>query len=304
MRRDRNYTFYIWSQNINGTSKDNSIVHIPSDIYNITEPRFFNKVDFGNGKYELLWEKPSHIEITNYTIFWCKHITDRPYRPYQCTGFLNWTIVPNNLTAYNMTVEEKPITQFAIAANTKYGSSGMTWASCTVLYNDHIGKLKNVWINKIGSDFIELQWKIDCLDKIGSVYGFVTYYCPIKSQFKRECKDGRQSNVTIKGDSSTVNMKLTNLKPYTTYRLAVAVISKHGMYSEQSDPLFNTTLEGAPSRIEDLEILNTSNTTITLAWSVPEYTNGKLRYYEIHYNNKIEKVDHQENNKDRVEVRF
>lgn len=50
-------------------------------------------------------------------------------------------------------------------------------------------------------------------------------------------------NVTIPGDSTLVHGKIENLRPYTTYRLEIAVMSKHSTFSQPSDPLFNTTLE-------------------------------------------------------------
>jgi hypothetical protein len=50
-------------------------------------------------------------------------------------GFLNWTHVPSNETFKRIHVPEDKIYQFAISANTKNASSGMVWASCTVIHN-------------------------------------------------------------------------------------------------------------------------------------------------------------------------
>lgn len=38
-------------------------------------------------------------------------------------------------------------------------------------------------------------------------------------------------------------VSITNLKPYTTYKVTIALITKHGE-GLHSDPLLNTTLEG------------------------------------------------------------
>jgi hypothetical protein len=51
-----------------------------------------------------------------------------------------------------------------------------------------VGKMKSVWINRIGSTFIELGWKLDCSDRIGTVQGFNIYYCPIVSPYNLSCK--------------------------------------------------------------------------------------------------------------------
>lgn len=54
-------------------------------LLGVKEPAAFTKIAFGDGNYELTWEKPRDITgivITNYTLFWCEHNKDRPY---QCT---------------------------------------------------------------------------------------------------------------------------------------------------------------------------------------------------------------------------
>lgn len=78
-----------------------------------------------------------------------------------------------------MTFDESLSPQFAISANTIHGSSGMSWAACTLIHNQSIGKMKNVLISNVSSTFIELGWKLDCSDQIKNVEGFIIYYCPI-----------------------------------------------------------------------------------------------------------------------------
>lgn len=180
--------------------------------------------------------------------------------------------------------------QFAISANTNKGSSGMVWASCTVIHNKVVGKMKSVWINRIGSDFIEVGWKLDCSDRIGIVEGFNIYYCPIVSPFNLNCR-GSKLNTTIKADPHTIHGVVNNLKPYTTYMLAVAVLTKSGE-GLHSDPLYNTTLEAAPTTPpQDVKITHVTNTTTNITWRAPDAMNGVLRYYEVHYNNHAQKVE-------------
>lgn len=113
-------------------------------------------------------------------------------------GYFDWIHVPGNTSVYNMTVSnEKKVYQFAISANTESSSSGMVWASCTVLHNQVLSKMKTVWINRIDSDSIEVGWKLECSDRIGIVEGFKIYYCPIVAPLNVQCKEP-QRNVTIK----------------------------------------------------------------------------------------------------------
>lgn len=210
---------------------------------------------------------------------------------FRSQGYLDWIHVSKNTTIYNMTVPEPAkVYQFAISANNKYSSSGMVWASCTVIHNNVVGKMKIVWINRIGSDFIEVGWKLDCSDRIGIVEGFKIYYCPIMSPYNLNCKEPKL-NTTIKADANTIHGVISNLKPYTTYMIAVAVLTKNGE-GLHSDPLCNTTLEAAPSvPPRDVKIINATNTTMFVTWVPPEITNGVLRYYEVYYNGFVRKVE-------------
>ncbi|XP_017766074.1 PREDICTED: cytokine receptor isoform X2 [Eufriesea mexicana] len=284
-----NYRFEIVSTNIVGTNKERAKIFVPSQYEIPHEPIAFTKIAFDGGLYELSWKPPiMNTKITNYTIFWCDNERDRPY---QCTGYLDWVHVSKNTTIYNMTVPDSDkVYQFAISANTNKGSSGMVWASCTVIHNKVVGKMKSVWINRIGSDFIEVGWKLDCSDRIGIVEGFNIYYCPIVSPYNLNCK-GPKLNTTIKADPHIIHGIVNNLKPYTTYMLAVAVLTKSGE-GLHSDPLYNTTLEAAPTTPpQDIKIINVTNTTMYITWKPPDAMNGVLRYYEVYYNRHAQKVE-------------
>jgi len=204
---------------------------------------------------------------------------------------LDWVHVPKNTTIYNITVPDPfKVYQFAISVNTERGSSGMIWSSCTVIHNKVLGKMKSVWINRIGSHFIGGGWKLDCSDRIGIIEGFNIYYCPIVSPLNVNC-NGPMLNSTIKADVRTIHGIVDNLKPYTTYMLNVAVLTKSGE-GLHSDPLYNTTLEAAPSTPPlDIRITDVSNTTMFIAWKNPTAMNGVLRYYEVYYNGQVSKVE-------------
>lgn len=153
------------------------------------------------------------------------------FKIFECDvqGYMNWTHVPRTESCHNVTVSDyKKVYQFAISANSqslprnsfsslyKPTSSGMVWASCTVMHNTGteingfithwiksnimlvylyyfyiflvVGKIKNVWVNIIGSTFMELRWKLDCSDRINSVLGFRIFYCPVVSINNSACK--------------------------------------------------------------------------------------------------------------------
>ncbi|KYQ54930.1 Cytokine receptor [Trachymyrmex zeteki] len=283
------YLFEIISTNEVGANNSRARIYVPNQKEIPHEPIAFTKIAFENGLYELSWKPPfEDHNIKNYTIFWCDNERDRPY---QCTGYLDWVHVPKNTMIYNITVPNpSKVYQFAISVNTERGSSGMIWSSCTVIHNKVLGKMKSVWINRIGSHFIEVGWKLDCSDRIGIIEGFNIYYCPIVSPMNVNC-NGPMFNSTIKADAHTIHGVVDNLKPYTTYMLSVAVLTKSGE-GLRSDPLYNTTLEAAPSTPpSNVRITDLSNTTMFVAWKKPSAMNGVLRYYEVYYNGQVIRVD-------------
>nr|CAD7434957.1 unnamed protein product [Timema monikensis] len=183
---NNSYRFVIVSANSVGYSKESSVVYVPSRHESPPEPLSFTKIAYGDGVFELSWKQPDFItEIDSYTIFWCENDRDRPY---QCKGLLDWTHVSKNITIHNVTVPDDRIYQFAISANAKKSSSGMVWAACTVIHNKGISKMKSVWINRIGATHLQVGWKLDCSERIGTLKGYRIYYCPIVSPYNLTCK--------------------------------------------------------------------------------------------------------------------
>nr|CAD7605805.1 unnamed protein product [Timema genevievae] len=95
-----------------------------------------------------------------------------------------------------------------------------------------------------------------------------------------------EKNCTIFDDRQTANSyTVDGLKPYTTYMVSIAVITKAGE-GAHSDPLYNTTLESAPDPVMDVSVSEVSNTSMIVSWSPPMNMNGHFRYYTVHYNNR------------------
>ncbi len=80
--------------------------------------------------------------VTGYTVYWCRSPNHRD-RPYQCNGYLDWRDVDADVRTLNVTLPTSDVYQFAIAANTRAVSSGMVWATCTILHDKGIYCLIN-----------------------------------------------------------------------------------------------------------------------------------------------------------------
>lgn len=198
---------------------------------------------------------------------------------------MNWTEVPANTTEYNITVSEENTTQFAISANNGTSSSGMVWTSCTLLHNQALTKIKEVWIAGVDSTSIEVKWKLDCADRSDRVAGYVIYYC----QLTKELACQEQKNFTI-SDGRAESGKVDGLSPYKSYRLSVSALSAQGAQSPESDTLRATTQEAR--KYPYLFCANSHNEFVVFTYSARR----TLRFacderYEFHYYDRVEASD-------------
>lgn len=218
-------------------------------------------------------------------MFWCEEDKDLPA---PCKGVLDWIHVPKDQTRKNITVrDDKKFYKFAIAANYKNGkSSGLVWASCVILHDKLLKKVDAVTVNTKSAREADVSWEVRCA-QIAAIQGFNVYYCPVTSPNDSGCKE-KESEVEVSGGERR-NVTLTNLKPYTTYKVQVAIVSINAESKSQMGPrkesnLF-TTQEGAPSMPYGLSVDNITNTSALLKWKAPLEKNGVLQIYNIHVKN-------------------
>lgn len=51
-----------------------------------------------------------------------------------------------------------------------------------------LGKMRDVRLGGVGSTFIEVEWHLECSDRIGVVTGFQISYCPIATPYNHTCR--------------------------------------------------------------------------------------------------------------------
>ncbi|XP_075998501.1 phosphatidylinositol phosphatase PTPRQ [Genypterus blacodes] len=106
--------------------------------------------------------------------------------------------------------------------------------------------------------------------------GLITHYTAYVLNGTDEAQEWVTSNTSV---------LITGLDKYTTYKLRVAASTAAGESSMSAeDDVFVLTLEDEPdSPPEDLMVVDTSPSTVTLAWSAPEKANGEIQRYEVLY---------------------
>ena len=172
----------IWSLNLEGSSLKYSELRIPSLKDRLPEPQRIKK-SLTDGEYHLSWSPPHRRnEVTSYTVFWC---VSKSELPNHCESSMDFTHV--NATTLHYRYRSNATINFAVAANSAKSTSGMIWALCTAAQSNDIGKIKTIWIPKLSSTEIELEWKLECVDTL-IVEGYTVKFCPTSDPKTLECK--------------------------------------------------------------------------------------------------------------------
>lgn len=277
--------FEIFSINDVGKSKQPSRLRVPAVHERCEPPTNIKKIRVNSTTYNLSWIPPNRgPNITSYTIFWCESPNESPSH---CKESIDFQRVSSDILHFQL--KTNSTMNFAISANSMKSSSGMVWAMCTVFEGNEINKLTSIYMIKTQSTYIEFKWNLACIDR-SILSGYTLEYCPIKDPKTEECKEPIQShNIS----SVATEYILDKLKPYTTYKTRIRMLSENSK-GPWSDSLVNTTLEDAPTPPLNLKAHNITNSSVSLTWDAPETINGVLVKYLVSYNgneSSVEKTD-------------
>jgi len=278
-------SIFITSENSMGQAPTSAKIVVPAarELRNIQPKSFTRTLYPEDNVYEVAWLPPKDKEqIVSYTVFWCKYERDRPH---YCEGFLDWEEVPIGDSSletviHNITLPDGGNYQMAIAANTNTHSSGLVWATCTIIKNRVVGKLKEVSVDGIGETTALVRWRLDCQDRIGIVTGYEIVYCSIRDEMDVDqiCAGRNLTQEIPRPDADKAN--LTNLTPWTPYKIMVRVITRGGV-GELSDPLVKRTNPAAPgSPPMYLEVTAQANSA-NFSWRPPTQPNGNIDSYKV-----------------------
>ncbi|XP_065206974.1 cytokine receptor-like [Planococcus citri] len=228
------YKFYIRSVNAIGSAPRSSIVYVPKQNDILPQPMPGYKRFDGTDVYEitvlsgLLEFKYTfrQIEVTNFTLFWCE---SNHGDPYPCSNVFNWINLPvNNIISHNfafmhnVTLNQHMGYQFAVSTNSLNSSSGMSWIIYTGIYNQ-VNKIQNVWIQEVGSSFVDIHWKLEFANRVQGFKGYKISYCPVNENHQHDCVESTEKHLKYHAGKNVCDFNFTNLMPNTTYKMAVAV---------------------------------------------------------------------------------
>ncbi|CAB3361537.1 Hypothetical predicted protein [Cloeon dipterum] len=228
------FEYQIEMVDVNGTSNVVAFTHktatytkqhwnVPNSVLNHRAPPKYNIPLSFRGFHKTHFRLDANCRLYYFLVQELKR-----HRPYPCTGSMNWTRVSVNTNRYNVAVPDDKVYQFAISANGKKVSTGLTWANCIAVIDQRIEEMNHIIIHAVGSNFIEIGWIAGCSHRIGLVQGFVIHYCPINSDTNQQggCKEASKDQFVAGGADVLVRGMITGLVPNTTYMLHVTVISR------------------------------------------------------------------------------
>ncbi|CAG0885803.1 unnamed protein product [Cyprideis torosa] len=275
LRQDQEYKVKIWSRNREGKSSSHSTIRIPRhsellpnlqshQLYHHRRsneedrtPKHFTSILYADppGKYELAWATEPSSQADGATIFWCtlSDSSDLAKARHGCqNGSMSWVHVNGTETSYVLYLPPNQNLKFAIAStNEGTATSGLTWAGCTVEYNQVVSQLKDVILRSVTATSVSLSWALECSNRAGFVTGFIVHVCEISSgrgvypEPSASCLPGSGEGWdTTVGDVSGATVSLPH--PFTWYKASVSILSRAGV-SQQSKPIVFRSEEAAPS---------------------------------------------------------
>ena len=117
--------------------------HLPKSPTTTHYLKFLGFLPTMSQKYKIIlfsgaYLKTTEIDHIKYFFYWDYNFFSsliKFYFKFQCEGQLDWIEVPSSTRSYNVTLPSENVYQFAVAANTEKYSSGMVWATYTILHN-------------------------------------------------------------------------------------------------------------------------------------------------------------------------
>ena len=126
---------------------------------------------------------------------------------------------------------------------------------------------------------MKVRWRLDCSDRVGIVTGYNISYCAIADDSAEGDCVGREMHQTTGPDKE--QLWITGLKPWTYYKVGVAVVTRAGE-SEISDLLVNRTERDRPgSAPTKFNTVMLSKNKVQLSWGPPEVPNGPIDFYQV-----------------------
>lgn len=279
---------HVQSSNEMGSSANSSYLLIPARWQILQGPSSFTKFAYENGTYELYWDAMD-IKIDNYTLFWCQYNHTE-----NCLGRMNFTTLDHKKNSHVIELPTEEKYQFAMAVNRGFQTSGMVWAKCHISKDGLSMYAFPVQIGHgtAGKTHVNIYWSMECTLREGIITGYNITYCPI-------IKALSLCDVTVKNESvyiknNQVNVNITNLLPFRTYRFDLAINTTYGL-KLTNKTTYVTTLADVPSEPVNVKIASITNHSLVVSWDPPLKKNGNIVRYLIYNYSNLTEIDSVQN---------
>lgn len=141
---------------------------------------------------------------------------------------------------------------------------------------------RELQITTVEATSANVEWREPTV-KNGPLDGYVLTVCAVNESMENNCTEASSQDHMI-NDSSTTTFKLSDLTPWTTYTITLVAFNRDvggfEMLSGASTESFRTDAV-APGKVAGLFLVEATNRSISLNWSKPEFTGGKVDHYDV-----------------------
>lgn len=271
----------IWAENEIGKSINGSYIFIP--FGSTPQVSSLTKHTYINGTNKLSWIGLDNVD--NYTVFWCPYIIKN-----DCTDRINYTVIGAHENHFIITLPRDTVYQFAISANYRNATHGMTWTKCTthedLPLSDFNVKFKDY--SNLTETSVKLYWSLNCILEEGYLHRYIISYCP-KAIPSSDCKGNYEYINNIEQ-----HIHIHGLKPYTAYAFTIKLDTVYGIKSiNETNNIF--TLAGTPTTPSIINISAVLNDSLVIDLD-PTYPlngdKGNIRYDIFNVTRKLESFFH------------
>ncbi|XP_049829136.1 cytokine receptor-like [Schistocerca gregaria] len=276
------YEVSVYAVNKEGSSKP-AVILIPEKVQTPPQASRIVTVVKENGVVQLNWDRAlpevGTKKAESFTVFWCQN---EQLTSVHCSGLLNSAVVSSEKAEATIQTRPGKVYEFGVAVNSGNASSGITWVTCTLRPDSVYGRVSMPIVLKTAATFLEISFKVDCLNGLKSAH-YQVQYCAIDGPTKPQCR-GAVETLAVSTNSTEVLVNVTELQPYTTYRLSVIPADEDGKpVGDRSKWVNVTTMETRPSPPRNVTLEEVTGERAVVSWLEPLPLNGVLQRYVVRY---------------------
>ncbi|XP_048240495.1 receptor-type tyrosine-protein phosphatase F-like isoform X5 [Haliotis rufescens] len=276
-----NYTIVISCVNINGTGEERN-TYVQTNMTVPSPPKELQAFVNRSSSVTLFWTPADHQDgpTTYYiTVGEENSLNSLTFQEIECvtvTGFHNTSVLIEGLRSYW-------IYNFSITAATPVDNSSVVSLNRTVRTDESApGKVENLRIAQIKDNFTSLEVIFSCPNETER-HGDIKYYIlsyDAQGDYNHSMIENNQGlNISAEPEPNCNYSRVVPVTPEVNYMFSVVA---HDSYAGNETTEYHFAKDGQPGSVSDFTSTSTTNSSISLSWKPPRFTNGFILGYVLH----------------------